>query len=157
MTTKNDSVAAARGCKLIVSRVISAPSALVFRAWTEPAQLMQWFGPAEVELRSLRAEVKIGGAFRVHFVSEKGDHIATGSYREIVPNRRLKFSWSWEHYAMPDSVVTVDFEDLGKTTRLTLVHEGLPDQEDADDHTKGWTSMIEKFARLMNQNEIKFD
>ena len=56
---------------------------------------------------------------------------------------------------MPDSVVTVDFEDLGKTTRLTLVHEGLPDQEDADDHTKGWTSMIEKFVRLMEPGKIK--
>ena len=51
--------------------------------------------------------------------------------------------------------MTVDFEDLGKTTRLTLVHEGLPDQEDASDHNKGWTSMIEKFARLMEQGKIK--
>jgi uncharacterized protein YndB with AHSA1/START domain len=157
MTTKNDSTAAAKGFKLTVSRIINAPCALVFRAWTEPEQLTQWFGPAEVELRNLKAEIKIGGAFRVHFVSEKGDHIATGSYREIVPNRRLKFSWTWEHYAMPNSVVTVDFEDLGKTTRLMLTHEGLPDQEDASDHNKGWTSMIGKFARLIDQNKIKFD
>ena len=153
MKTKNDSIAA--GFKLTVSRVINAPCAMVFRAWTQPEQLAQWFGPAEVELRSLTAEVKIGGAFRIHFVSEKGDHIATGNYKEIIPKKRLKFSWTWEHYAMPDSVVTVDFEDLGKTTRLTLVHEGLPDQEDASDHNKGWTSMIEKFARLMEQGKIK--
>jgi uncharacterized protein YndB with AHSA1/START domain len=156
MSTKYDSAAAAKGFKLTVSRVINAPCAMVFRAWTQPEQLMQWFGPAEVELRSLKVEMKNGGTFRVHFVSKKGDHIANGSYREIVPNRRLKFSWTWEHYAMPDSVVTVDFEDLGKSTRLTLVHEGLPDQEDADDHTKGWTSMVEKFARLMEQGKIKF-
>ena len=90
-------------------------------------------------------------------VSENGDHIAIGKYQEIVPNQRLQFTWEWEHYAMPDSVVTVDFEDLGKTTRLTLTHEGLPDQEDADDHNEGWTSMVEKFARLMEQNKIKFD
>ena len=157
MTTKNDSTIAAKGFKLTVSRVINAPCALVFRAWTEPEQLKQWFGPAEVELRSLKAEVKTGGAFHVHFVSEKGDHIATGNYKEIIPNKRLKFSWSWEHYTMPDSMVTIDFEDQGKTTRLTLIHEGLPDQEDADDHKKGWTSMIEKFGRLMEQIKIKFD
>jgi uncharacterized protein YndB with AHSA1/START domain len=155
MNAKNDSTTVAKGFKLTVTRVISAPCAMVFRAWTEPEQLAQWFGPAEVELRHLKAEIKIGGAFRIHFVSKKGDHIATGDYQEIVPNQRLKFSWSWEHYAMPDSVVTVDFEDLGQTTRLTLVHEGLPDQEDADDHKKGWASMIEKFARLMEQGKIK--
>jgi uncharacterized protein YndB with AHSA1/START domain len=155
MSTKNDSTTA--GFKLTVSRVIKAPCAPVFRAWTEPEQLTQWFGPAEAELRNLKAEIKIGGTFRVHFVSEKGDHIATGNYKEIVPNKRLKFSWSWEHYAMPDSLVTIDFEDLGTATRLTLVHEGLPDQEDADDHNKGWTSMIEKFARLIEQNKIKPD
>jgi uncharacterized protein YndB with AHSA1/START domain len=155
MSTKYDSAAEAKEFKLTVSRIINAPCAMVFRAWSEPKQMAQWFGPAEVELRHLKAEVKIGGAFRVHFVSEKGDHIATGSYQEIVPNQRLKFSWSWKHYAMPDSMVTVDFEDLGQTTRLTLVHEGLPDQEDTDDHNKGWTSMIEKFARLMEQGKIK--
>ncbi len=155
MNTKNDPTTVAKGFKLTVTRIINAPCAMVFRAWTEPEQLAQWFGPAEVELRDLKVEVKIGGAFRVHFVSKTGDHIATGNYREIVPNQRLKFSWSWEHYAMPDSVVTVNFEDLGQTTRLTLVHEGLPDQEDADDHTKGWTSMIEKFTRLMEHRKIK--
>jgi uncharacterized protein YndB with AHSA1/START domain len=154
MNSKNDSTMVAKGFKLTVTRIINAPCAMVFRAWTEPEQLAQWFGPAEVELRDLKVEIKMGGAFRVHFVSKTGDHIATGNYREIIPNQRLKFSWSWEHYAMPDSVVTVDFEDLGQTTRLTLVHEGLPDQEDADDHTKGWTSMIEKFTRLMGQGKI---
>jgi uncharacterized protein YndB with AHSA1/START domain len=58
---------------------------------------------------------------------------------------------------MPDSVVTVDFEDLGKTTRLTLRHEGLPDQEDADQHAHGWTSMVEKIAQLIEQNNIKLE
>ena len=88
-------------------------------------------------------------------VSKSGDHIAIGQYKEIIPNKRLQFSWQWESYAMPDSLVTVDFEDLGKKTRLTLVHEGLPDQEDVDQHSHGWNSMVEKFARLIEQNKIK--
>ncbi len=155
MNIKNNPMTITKGFKLTVTRLISAPCAMVFRAWSEPEQMAQWFGPAEVELRHFKADVKVGGAFRVHFVSKDGDHIATGNYREIVPNQRLKFSWSWEHYTMPDSEVTVNFEDLGQTTRLTLVHEGLPDQEDADDHTKGWTSMIGKFAQWMEQGKIK--
>ena len=143
------------GFKLKVSRVINAPCAMIFRAWTDPKQMSQWYCPPEVNLRGLVADVKVGGAFRIHMNSEKGDHIAIGTYQEIVPNKRVRFTWSWETYAMPNSVVTVEFEDLGKTTRVTLVHEGLPDQEDADQHTHGWTSMLKKIAGLIEGNKIK--
>lgn len=155
MSAPDDSPAGRAGFKLSITRIIHAPCEMVFRAWTEPGQLAQWFSPAEVECRSLTAEVKAGGAFRIHMVSRTGDHVAIGHYREIVPNRRVQFTWQWENYAMPDSVVTVDFEDLGGKTRLTLVHEGLPDQEDADQHRHGWNSLVEKFTGLIERNEIK--
>ena len=143
------------GLRLVVTRVIQAPCAMIFKAWTDPKQMVQWWSPEDIECRSVTADLKIGGAYRIHMFSEKGDHIAVGRYREIVPNRRLQFTWQWEHYAMPDSVVTVEFEDLGKATRLTLTHEGIPDQEDAADHNRGWTSAIEKFAKMIEQNTIK--
>ena len=54
-----------------------------------------------------------------------------------------------------DSTVTVDFEDLGKTTRLTLTHAGLPDEEDVTEHNRGWSSLIEKFADMIEGNKIK--
>jgi uncharacterized protein YndB with AHSA1/START domain len=143
------------GFKLSVTRVIAAPCAMAFRAWTEPKQMAQWFCPKDVRLEGLTADVKVGGAFRIHMVSDKGDHIAIGNYRAIEPNKRLQFTWQWQTYAMPDSIVTVEFEDLGTKTRVTLVHEGLPDQEDKDQHTHGWTSLLEKFAELIEQNKIK--
>ena len=54
---------------------------------------------------------------------------------------------------MPQSVVTLDFEDLGTTTRLTLTHAGLPDKEDAADHSRGWTSAVEKFGQWIEMRE----
>jgi uncharacterized protein YndB with AHSA1/START domain len=141
--------------KLIITRIIKAPCPLVYKAWTDPKQIVQWFSPEDVECRSVSAKVKLGGAYRIHMVSKKGDHIAVGKYKQVVPNKRLRFTWQWEKYPMPDSVVTVDFEDLGKTTRLTFMHEGLPDMEDVRDHKKGWSSAIKKFARLMEQGKIK--
>jgi uncharacterized protein YndB with AHSA1/START domain len=143
--------------KITVTRVINAPCEMVFKVWTDTKHLAQWFSPENIECRSLSADLKVGGVFRIHMVSEKGDHIAIGKYQQIIPNKRLQFTWQWESYAMPASVVTVEFKDLGKTTRLTLIHEGFPDQEDADDHNKGWTSMIAKFARWMEKNKIKPD
>ena len=147
------------GLRLIITRIINAPCAMIFKAWTDPKQMVQWWSPEGIECLSVAAELKIGGAYRIHMFSDKGehkgDHIAVGKYQEIVPNQRLRFTWQWEHYAMPDSVVTVEFEDLGKATRLTLIHEGLPDREDVPDHNWGWTSAIEKFGRMMEQNAIK--
>ena len=143
--------------KLVITRVINAPCALVYRAWTDPKQMVQWWSPKEIECRSVAADLKIGGAYRIHMVNNQGNHIAVGKYQQIVPNRRLQFTWQWEHYAMPESVVLVEFEDLGKTTRLTLTHAGLPDVEDVPDHKWGWTTAIEKFGELMEQGKIKAD
>ena len=155
MNPKNDPGPKASALRLVITRVFDAPCAMVFKAWTDSKQMVQWWSPQEIECRSVTADLKIGGAYRIHMVSEKGDHIAVGHYLEIVPNKRVKFSWQWESYAMPDSVVTVEFEDLGTTTRLTLTHEGVPDQEDLADHNRGWSSALEKFAQLMEAGKIK--
>jgi uncharacterized protein YndB with AHSA1/START domain len=153
MNTSDKTPSSPKGFKLTVTRVIQAPVDMVFRAWTEPEQLRHWFSPVDVECRSLSADIKTGGSFRIHMVSKKGDHIATGKYLEIIPNQRLQFSWTWESYAMPDSVVTIDLEDLGASTRLTLRHEGLPDREDAEQHTEGWTSIVEKCVSLLETHK----
>lgn len=155
MSSKNNPNAKSSELRLVITRVFNAPCAMVFSAWTDPKQMVQWWSPQEIECRSVSAELKIGGAYRIHMVSEKGDHIAVGKYLEIIPNKLVKFSWQWESYAMPDSIVTVEFADLGKATRLTLTHEGVPDQEDVADHTRGWTSAIEKFAELIEAGKIK--
>lgn len=143
------------GRKIVITRVINAPCKIVFRAWTDPKQMVQWWSPDDIGCKSVEADVKIDGAYRIHMICGKDNPIAIGKYKKIVPNKLLKFTWQWEHYAMPNSVVTVEFEDLGKKTRLTLIHEGLPDEDDTPDHKLGWTSAIKKFAALIEQNKIK--
>lgn len=152
--TQNKSAGASPELSLVVTRVIKAPCEMVFRAWTDPKQMVQWWSPVDIECRSVTADLKIGGSYRIHMISKEGDHIAIGEYTEIIPNQRLKFTWQWEHYAMPHSVVLVEFENLGKTTRLTLTQTGLTEQEDADSHTHGWTTAIDKFIALIEQNKI---
>lgn len=155
MKSKNNPTAGRPGLKLVVSRVIQAPCALVFRAWTDPVHIANWFGPEWVACRSFDLDVRIGGAYRLHMVSKDGDHIAVGEYKEIIPNQRLQFTWERAAEGLPLTLVTVEFEDLGKTTRLTLTHEGFNDQADCDDHNAGWTSLFEKFGRLIEQGKIK--
>ena len=155
MPTKNNPSTQEPSMKVVVTRVFLAPCDMVFKAWTDPKQMVQWWSPKGVECRSVTAEVKIGGAYRIHMVPPNDQAIAYGKYTQIVPNQLLQFTWEWEERDMPQTLVTVKFEDLGKTTRLTLTHEGFVEKEDADDHNNGWSSAIEKFAELIEQNKIQ--
>ena len=92
MSTKNNPTIETTGFKLAVTRVINAPCEKVFRAWTEPQQLAQWFSPAEVELRDFKADVKIGGAFRIHYTGKKGEFIASGRSFSILKGTKSNVS-----------------------------------------------------------------
>lgn len=133
---------------LVLERVFAAPAHVLWRAWTDPAIMSQWFGPESTQCLGVTADVRPGGRFRIQMRTERGDFTAFGTYEEVVPVRRLRFSWQWEHYAMPDSMLTVQFEDLGGQTRITLTHAGFPDAEDRQEHEHGWTSLLAKLDQV---------
>jgi uncharacterized protein YndB with AHSA1/START domain len=71
-----------------------------------------------------------------------------GTYREIVRPRRLVYTWRWTS-GVPDpheSVVTVEFEDLGGRTRVVVVHGELDDESPTDPYESGWQSGLDKLA-----------
>jgi uncharacterized protein YndB with AHSA1/START domain len=118
----------------VIERVITidAPPETVFRLLTDPVQYVRWKGKlAELEPRP-------GGKYRIEFPSTKD--IAAGKYVEVIPNRRVVFTWGWEgNDAVPpgSSTVEIDLTPFGTGTRLRLVHRGLP-QEAIASHTEGW-------------------
>ncbi|MCF4121437.1 SRPBCC domain-containing protein [Antribacter sp. KLBMP9083] len=87
MTTTTD-----RGFTL--TRVLPAPRAAVYAAWTEPERL-RWFAGVErgVDFEP-SVNLRVGGAWRVHLYQPDGvDYFTGGVYREIVPGERLVFAW----------------------------------------------------------------
>ena len=69
----------------------------VWRAWTDPEAIKRWWGPGPKDRVSLaQLDVRVGGRFRIVFGGPQGtDHEVQGVYKEVVPNRRLVFTWSW--------------------------------------------------------------
>ena len=118
----------------VIERVvtIAASPETVFRLLTDPVQYVRWKGKlAELEARP-------GGTFRVEFPNTKD--IASGRYVEVVPGRRVVFTWGWEGNEMVppgSSTVEIELEPVGSGTRLRLIHRGLPQQAVAS-HTEGW-------------------
>ena len=113
-----------------------------FALVTEPERLRRWSSVcASVELRA-------GGAWRWHVTPS---HMAGGTIREVDPGRRVVFGWGWlgDEALPPDaSTVTVTVEPTGAGSRVTLTHEGLPDQQQVVGHAEGWDHYLERLERL---------
>ena len=119
---------------------IEASAAVVYEYLTVPARLLEWIA-AEAEV-----EPVAGGVVR--WRHENGDTMR-GRFVELVPGRRLVFSYGWEGELMgvpPESTtVEIDLIAAGEATRLLLRHSGLA-QAVADQHRAGWMYFLERLA-----------
>jgi uncharacterized protein YndB with AHSA1/START domain len=142
--------------ELMLTRILDAPRELVFKLWTEPAHLAQWWGPKGFTNPVCEIEARAGAAIRVHMRAPDGTvYPMGGAIEEIVPPRRLVFTTSahagGESGPFFVNRNTVTFDDLDGRTKLTLhvrVVEAAPGSEDAlAGMDQGWS---ESFERLLD-------
>ncbi len=124
-----------------VIRIRARPET-VYRLLTEPTEYVRWKGKlAELEPRP-------NGKFRVDFKNDKD--IVAGHFVELVPARRVVFTWGWEGNAVVppgSSTVEIDLEPDGDGTRLRLVHRGLPEGAIAS-HAEGWDFFLPRLTNV---------
>ena len=134
----------AQECRLEIRRVLSASRAAVFAAWTQPARLREWFAPPLFQLEDAEADVRPGGRYRLCLVSVKGSrHVASGTYVEVAPGRKLVFTWGWEGEPWAETLVTVSLRSLGRRTEFFLTHERFPSPEARANHALGWQGCLD--------------
>lgn len=127
---------------------IEAPAHAVFSALTDSKELTQWWPDIGT------FEPRVGGKFHFTFLAERHkemgdkDHRLDGEVLEIVPNKRLVYTFIPDEEYRPDgirakpTVVTWSLEEVGKNrTRVTLVHSGFTKETDKHfkDVTAGWS------------------
>ena len=128
-----------------IVRKIKAPPAKVYAAITQPELMMQWWGPDGGPTLSAEADVRPGGRFSIVFRLLNGDeHNPTGVYQEVVPDKKLVFTWEWRGMPERESLVTFLLKPIDGGTELTLIHEKLPDEEARTSHEKGWRGLLDK-------------
>jgi uncharacterized protein YndB with AHSA1/START domain len=139
---------------LKLQRTFAAPRERVFAAWTEPEQVKQWFGPEGCTASSVRADLRVGGEYRFAIKSEQyGEMAVRGEFREFTPPSKLVYTWQWEDdpaYANRETLVTVEFIDLGGSTEVRVTHENFPTPENVANHEHGWNGGLDKLAKLLN-------
>jgi uncharacterized protein YndB with AHSA1/START domain len=127
---------------VVVTRWIAASPPTVFAFFTNSERWAEWQGVGgEVEARA-------GGALRVTMPDAAA---ASGHFVEVVPPRRIVFTWGWEGNDIPippgSSTVTIELEPADGGTMLRLTHAGLQPENMQDLHRKGWERYLDRLAR----------
>jgi uncharacterized protein YndB with AHSA1/START domain len=122
--------------ELVLTRLINAPRAKVYRAWTDPELLKQWFAPKPYTTPIVEIDVRPGGsAYFVMRGPDGNDLPNRGVYLEVVPNEKLvstdAYVKAWEPSEKPFMTLILTFEDEGGKTRYTarVRHWTVADRE----------------------------
>lgn len=142
------------------TRIFNAPRELVYKAWTDPKQLAQWFPPKDFTSPRCEVDPRPGGIFRCDMKGPDGVvFVGKGLFREVVPNERLVFTFAGEESVPPPLLVTVLFETRGKGTKLTM-HQTAATVADYEDLLKlgvieGMNQSFEKLDELLDRGGAK--
>lgn len=149
----NPTVPAPETFAAAASRFIKATRERVFAAWTTPADILQWFGPAECRALAAEVDLRMGGAYRLRIQSESYGVVEIhGVFLEVNRPSRLAYTWRWEG---PDGLdqdetrVTVEFIERDGSVEVRLTHSGFQKSEAAGNHQYGWTGSLVKLESLL--------
>lgn len=144
--------------ELVLERTFDAPREKVFRAWTEPKLLKQWFVPSPWTISGVALDVRPGGQSHVVMRDPDGnDYPNRGVYLEVVENEKLvftdAFTTAWEPSDKPFMLAIVTFDDLDGKTRYTarVRHWTAQDREAHEEmgFHEGWGKCADQLAELL--------
>ena len=144
--------------EIVMERVFDAPRELVFKAYTDPKLIPQWWGQRNTTTTVDKMEVKPGGLWRfVQRDADGNEYAFNGEYREIVPPKRLVNTFEFE--GMPGHIVvdTATFEELpGGKTKLTVTslfasvedRDGMLNSGMEGEAIETWDRLAELLAKI---------
>jgi uncharacterized protein YndB with AHSA1/START domain len=144
--------------ELVLNRLIDAPPVKVFRAWTEPELLKQWFAPLPYTTPVAELDVRPGGANFIVMRAPDGAELPNrGVYLEVVENRRLvltdAFVSAWTPSEKPFMTLVLSFENEGGKTRYVAraLHWTVEDREAHErmGFHEGWGQCADQLAALV--------
>lgn len=146
---------------VLITREFSAPPALVFQAWTDPAALTKWYAPNNCRVEIYKIDLRVGGVYHLCIHDPKhGPCVVAGVYQEIASPTRLSMTiYNADMEAKPvpppsvgkhndwppEMLLTITLEDLGGKTKLTLTQNV---REELAKQTGAYGSWLQMFDKL---------
>lgn len=158
MSNKPQTKTRREGKDLVLESTIVAPPATLFRCWTEPALMTQWFAPLPWTTPQAETDVRAGGANLVVMRGPDGTEFPSrGVYLEVVPNERIVFTdaytSAWQPSDKPFFTGVLTFEDIGHGNTRYTARARHWTEADCDAHEKmgfheGWSLCTEQLGAL---------
>jgi uncharacterized protein YndB with AHSA1/START domain len=149
------------GRELVIERTFDAPRELVFKVWTQPEHVPNWFGPKGFTLPVFETDVRPGGVTRYCMRSSTGEESwGKSEFREVVPPERLVYTdWFADPQGnplpdMPETNVTITFsDDSSDKTRVTILTQFKSEAEleslASTGMVEGWTDTLDRLAEYL--------
>lgn len=142
-------------------RQLDASPDRIWTAWTDPDQIAEWWHPRGVRTprETVSVDVRPGGEYTYTMVDEVtggGPIVTVGVYREVVPGRKLVFTWGEQADDDDDRpIITVTIEDLGELTRLTFDLRGADGVSGDGFIYDGWESALDVLVEFLGQAGVR--
>jgi uncharacterized protein YndB with AHSA1/START domain len=133
-------------------RVLRAPAERIYRAFLDADAKVKWLPPNGFTARVEHLEARVGGTYRMSFTnfSTGHSHSFGGTYLELVPNQRIRYSDRFDDPNLPGEMnVTVTLTEVSCGTELRVVQEGIPDVIPVDQCYLGWQESLVLLGKLV--------
>ena len=131
--------------RLTIRRAFDAPRERVWRAFTDPDELAQWFVPEGMEAEVHTLDPVPGGEMSVSWTSEEHQMDNEGTFEEVVEHERIV---TVEETPQGVNRVTYEFHDTDDGTEVVLTHE-LPDAQMVDGASEGWAGILDNLEEVL--------
>lgn len=142
-----------------LQRTFRASPERVFRAWTQPAALREWWCPSGWVAGEIAIDLQIGGTYSIAMSRADVRVSVSGAFLEVRPPERLVYTWRWEgaFAEMPETLVTLELQGSDIETRLTLHHGKFADAGIRQQHRSGWMAACDRLDRVVTPTAVMPD
>ena len=133
-------------------RVLRAPPERVYRAFVEPGAFERWLPPFGFTGKVHELDARVGGRYRMSFTnfSTGNGHSFGGTYQELVPGERIRYSDRFDDPALTgEMTTTITFKAVSCGTEMQVVQEGIPDAIPAEMCYLGWQESLVLLGKLV--------
>lgn len=133
---------------LTIRRTFDATRERVWKAWTDPEALEQWYAPGDMTPAIHTVNPEPGGEFAVSYLGDETRTDVEGTFVEVVENERLLYTNRIPDELGPETRITVEFEEVDDGTEIILTQEKIPG-EIVEEIAEGWLSTLNKLAEVL--------
>lgn len=138
---------------VLITRQFDAPMDRVFDVMTKPEQVNKWFAPFGCQMQECAIDLRVGGDYHQVFLSEDGRECSFhGTYLEVEPPTRTVETWVFEGRPHLEVVETVELEETGDVTTVTIrltYRDKASRDEDAQNGNDGQQSSFDKMEDVL--------